>query len=158
VRYRTTGDLNVRSSRLARFSLYAVIALTAVTTIASFGIQPQIAQNFQKYPVGYIFPALALLGLGGMLAIKDELKGFLASCVFLAGMLTSAAFGIFPYVLPSNTDASKGLTIWNSAPAEYGLKVGLAWWIPGMALAVGYSFHMHRRFSGKVGAEGYGLH
>jgi cytochrome d ubiquinol oxidase subunit II len=158
VRYRTTGDLNVRSSRLARYSLYAVIALTAVTTIASFRIQPQLAENFQKFPLGFVFPALALLGLGGMLALKDELKSFLASCVFLAGMLTSAVFGIFPYVLPSNTDPSKGLTIWNSAPAEYGLKVGLAWWIPGMALALGYSFYMHRRFSGKVRAEGYGLH
>jgi cytochrome d ubiquinol oxidase subunit II len=158
VRYRTTGDLNVRSSRLARHSLYAVVALTAVTTIASFRIQPQIAQNLQKYPVGYIFPALALAGLGGMLAMRDELKAFLASCLFLAGMLTSAAFGIFPYMLPSNTDGSKGLTLWNSAPAEYGLKVGLAWWIPGMALALGYSFYMHRRFSGKVRTEGYGLH
>jgi cytochrome d ubiquinol oxidase subunit II len=158
VRYRTGGDLNLRSGRLARYSLYAVVALTAVTTIASFRIQPQIVKNFQQYPLGYIFPALALAGLGGMLVMKDELKGFLSSCVYLAGMLTSAAFGIFPYVLPSNTDASKGLTIWNSAPAEYGLKVGLAWWIPGMVLAIGYSFYMHRRFSGKVRAEGYGLH
>jgi cytochrome bd ubiquinol oxidase subunit II len=158
VRYRTAGDLNIRSARLAKWSWYAVLVLIALTTLASFKIQPLILENFAKYPLGYIFPALAIAGLAGVALFKDELKPFLSSCVFIAGMLTSAAFGIFPYVLPSNSDPSKGLTIWNTAPAEYGLKVGLAWWLPGMALAVAYSVYMHRRFSGKVRADGYGLH
>jgi cytochrome d ubiquinol oxidase subunit II len=158
VRYRTTGDLNVRSARLARGAWLAVAALTVLTTLASFSVQPQILSNFGKYPIGYVFPALAVAGLAGIRLLRDELKSFLASCAFIAGMLTSAAFGIFPYVLPSNTNAANGLTIWNSAPAEYGLKVGLAWWIPGMLLALGYSLFMHRRFSGKVQADGYGTH
>ena len=85
-----------------------------------------------------------------MMFMKDELRAFLSSCVYIAGMLTSAAFGLFPYVLPSNGNAANGLTIWNSAPAEYGLKVGLAWWIPGMALAGLYSVFVYRRFAGKV--------
>jgi cytochrome bd-type quinol oxidase subunit 2 len=32
-------------------------------------------------------------------------------------MLTSAAFGVYPYVLPSNTDPRLGLTIYNTAAA-----------------------------------------
>jgi cytochrome d ubiquinol oxidase subunit II len=158
VRYRTAGDLSIRSYQLAKRAWYAVLILTALTTLASFRIQPQILENFAKYPVGYVFPLLAILGLVGVVLFKDELKPFLSSCAFIAGMLTSAAFGIFPYVLPSNSDPAKGLTLWNTAPAEYGLKVGLAWWLPGMALAIGYSTYMHRRFSGKVDAGGYGAH
>jgi cytochrome d ubiquinol oxidase subunit II len=65
-------------------------------------------------------------------------------------MLTSAAFGVFPYVLPSNQDASRGLTVFNSAAAPYGLTVGLFWWIPGMLLALAYAFFLYRRFAGKV--------
>ena len=65
-------------------------------------------------------------------------------------MLTSAAFGVFPYVLPSNTDPNLGLTIYNTAPAAYGLMVGLAWWIPGMILAGIYSTFVYRKFGGKV--------
>jgi cytochrome d ubiquinol oxidase subunit II len=83
----------------------------------------------------------------------DELKPFLASCAYIAGMLTSAAFGLFPYVLPSNTNPALGLTVWNSATAHYGLVVGLFWWIPGMALVAGYTVFVYRRFAGKVRLE-----
>jgi cytochrome d ubiquinol oxidase subunit II len=71
--------------------------------------------------------------------------------LYLIGMLTSAAFGVFPYVLPSNTSPDAGLTVTNAAAAEYGLYVGLAWWIPGMALALLYSVFVYRHFKGKVG-------
>lgn len=158
VRYRTAGDLNVRSARLANWSWIAVVALTAITTVASFQVQPEIPKNFGRYPIGYVFPALAIAGLAGMRLLRRELQAFLASCVFIAGMLTSVVFGIYPFVLPSNTNPANGLTIWNTAPAQYGLFVGLAWWIPGMLLALGYSYFMHSRFSGKVRAEGYGAY
>ncbi len=158
VRYRTTGELNARAERLASWVWVGVLALTAAGTIASFQVQPQIMKNFVKYPIGYIFPALAIAGLSGARLFRKELPAFLSSCTFIAGMLTSAVFGIFPYVLPSNADQANSLTIWNTAPAEYGLRVGLLWWIPGMLLALCYSAYMHWRFSGKVRADGYGVH
>jgi len=72
-------------------------------------------------------------------------RAFLCSCLYLVGMLTSAAFGVFPYVLPSNISDSAGLTIFNASAAPYGLYVGLAWWIPGMLLACCYSIFVFRR-------------
>ena len=83
-------------------------------------------------------------------ARSRDLGAFLCSCLYLIGMLTSAAFGVFPYVLPSNGSTGPGLTVTNAAAAEYGLYIGLAWWIPGMALAVLYSFFVYRHFAGKV--------
>ena len=68
-------------------------------------------------------------------------------------MLTSAAFGIYPYVLPASTDPRFGLTIHNAAAASYGLKVGLAWFIPGMLLVAGYFVYVYRSFAGKVRLE-----
>jgi cytochrome d ubiquinol oxidase subunit II len=65
-------------------------------------------------------------------------------------MLTSAAFGVFPYVLPARPDPSLGLTIYNTATSAYGMQVGLVWWIPGMILALGYVVFIHRHFAGKV--------
>jgi cytochrome d ubiquinol oxidase subunit II len=96
-----------------------------------------------------VFPLLAIAGFVGMRR-RGELAAFLSSCAYLVGMLTSAAFGVFPYVLPSVAAPELGLTIYNTAPAVYGLQVGLAWWIPGMALAAGYSVFVYRRFAGKV--------
>ena len=85
------------------------------------------------------------------------LMGFLGSCVYIVGMLSSAAFGVYPYVLPARPDSSLGLTIHNSAAGPYGLWVGLLWYIPGMLLALGYFVFAYRHFSGKVrlGGEGY---
>jgi cytochrome d ubiquinol oxidase subunit II len=150
--YKTEGDLNLRSKRAARRVWWAVAALTALVTAFSFKLQPQIWANFVAYPWGLVFPTLALAGLFGVRFFKNEFKAFLASCAYIVGMLTSTAFGVFPYVLPSNTNQSYSLTIYNTAPADYGLKIGLAWWIPGMLLALGYTVFVYRKFAGKVRA------
>jgi cytochrome d ubiquinol oxidase subunit II len=65
-------------------------------------------------------------------------------------MLTSAAFGVFPNVLASNTTPDLSLTIFNAATTQYGLAVGLWWFIPGMLLATAYSVVVYRNFAGKV--------
>jgi cytochrome d ubiquinol oxidase subunit II len=148
--YKTDGDLNARTRVLVSRVWVAVAALTAVVTFVSWRIQPQIWKNFQSHPWGWIFPVIALAGLFGARFLRSEFQAFLASCAYIVGMLTSVAFGVFPYVLPSNTDPNLGLTIYNTAPAPYGLKVGLAWWIPGMILATIYSVFVYRKFAGKV--------
>ena len=76
--------------------------------------------------------------------------------LFRSGMLTSAAFGLYPYVLPSNSDSTFGLTVQNSAAPLYGLQVGLMWFIPGMILATGYFVYTYRSFAGKVKANEQG--
>lgn len=156
---KTEAEVNQRSHRVSDLAWPVVVLLVLVVTIASFAIQPQIWANFQSAPWGYVFPLLAVLGLAGCRLFRDsssELKGFLASSLFITGMLTSAAFGIFPAVLPSNTNPDLSLTVYNVAAAEYGLTVGLFWWIPGIILVIGYFVYVYRRFSGKVPAEGIG--
>jgi cytochrome d ubiquinol oxidase subunit II len=153
VRMKTNEPLAERSAALAGRVSWAVAALTVVTTSASFRVQPHLAESFRERPWGYLFPVVAIAGLLGTRLAKSETRAFLYSALYLLGMLASVAFGLFPYVLPSTTDAKLGLTIYNTAPAVYGLRVGLAWWIPGMLLACGYSFFMHREFAGKVRAD-----
>jgi cytochrome d ubiquinol oxidase subunit II len=150
---KTSGDLQQRSREFGSRIWWAVVALTAIITVVSFRIQPNIAREFSEHVWGYVFPLLALAGLFGMRvssARARDLSAFLCSCLYLIGMLTSATFGVFPYVLPSNTSPAEGLTVTNAAAAEYGLYIGLAWWIPGMALAGLYSVFVYRRFAGKV--------
>lgn len=154
VALKTEGSLSERSRGCARTAWIGTAVLTVLVTIATFSIQPEVTANFGLYPWGYVFPALAIGGLAGVLLYSrgtgQELKAFLASCVYIVGMLTSAAFGVYPYVLPSNADPMLGLTVYTTAAADYGLKVGLGWWIPGMVLALGYFIYTYRRFSGKV--------
>src|SRR5271155_1080702 len=137
------GEIRDRAQRIARRAWWAVALFTVLVTALSFRVQPHLAENFAKYPWGYIFPVLAIAGLIGVRlwdSQQAELMTFLASAIYICGMLTSAAFGVYPYVLPSNTDPSLSLTIYNAAAPEYGLSIGLRWWIPGMLLAAGYFF------------------
>ena len=133
-----------------------LLAATVLITWSSFRIQPQLSASFGVRPWGYVFPMLAVGGLVGMRAMRNELAAFLCSCLFIAGMLTSVAFGMYPYLLPANTDPKLGLTVDNAAAAQYGLKVGLAWFIPGMLLVAGYFAYTYRHFAGKVSLEGEG--
>ncbi len=87
----------------------------------------------------------------------QEGKAFLASCLYIIGMLTSVVFGVFPNVLPANSDPRFSLTITNASAPEFGLRVGLWWFVPGIALALAYFVFLYRRFAGKV-APGSGGH
>jgi cytochrome d ubiquinol oxidase subunit II len=153
VALKTDAALEQRSRKVARTAWWGVLAATVLLTWYSFRIQPHLSESYAARPWGYVFPLLAVAGLIGMRAMRNELTAFLCSCLFIVGMLTSAAFGVYPYVLPSNTDPKLGLTVYNAAAAQYGLKVGLAWFIPGMLLAVGYFVYTYRSFAGKVSLE-----
>ncbi|MEO8663148.1 MAG: cytochrome d ubiquinol oxidase subunit II [Bryobacteraceae bacterium] len=153
VNLKTEGELQRRCQVMARIALGVVGGLMVVTTVVTFQIQPQILRSFSAQPWGFVFPALALGSAGAIawfLARRQEMAAFLSSCAFLIGMLTSAAFGVFPYVLPSNTNPALGLTVYNAAAADYGLRVGLWWWIPGMLLVAAYHVYVYRTFAGKV--------
>jgi cytochrome bd ubiquinol oxidase subunit II len=153
VTYKTSGGLQERSRAFASKIWWLVLILTAAVTFYSFLLQPNIAKEFSDRPWGAVFPLLAVAGLVSMQifnARKADLAAFLGSCLYLTGMLTSVVFGVYPYVLPSNGAPEHALTISNASAAEYGLWIGLWWWIPGMLLAGGYTFFVYRHFAGKV--------
>ena len=158
VALRTEGSLEERAHAVAKGGWWVLLLSVIAITLASFRIQPHLSESFQLRPWGYIFPLLALGGLIGIkvMSSRNRLPAFLFSCLFIIGMLTSAAFGVYPYVLPSSPDPALGLTVHNAAAPLYGLRVGLMWFIPGMVLAGGYFVYTYRSFSGKVRLEDQG--
>jgi cytochrome d ubiquinol oxidase subunit II len=68
-------------------------------------------------------------------------------------MLGSAAFGIYPYVLPAIDDPGQGLTIYNTASSPHALTVALFWFIPGMLLVIAYTVFAHKKVAGRIGVE-----
>jgi cytochrome d ubiquinol oxidase subunit II len=160
ITYKTEGDLRARARKIANGAWLLTLLLTAAITVFSLRLQTQIARNLASHPWGYLFPAAAVAGLlavNRLHAARREALAFGASSLFLAGMIASAAFGIYPNVLPAVTDPARALTVANAAAPEFGLRVGMIWWTAGMALGVAYTLFMHRRFAGKVSsdAEGY---
>lgn len=156
VAYKTTGDVQARALKAARAVWWGVLVFTVLLTIMTFFVQPQVPTRLMTAPWGLVFPALALLGLFLIPWFERwgaERNAFLASSAYLVGMMMSAAFGMYPYVLPSNVDLARGLDIYEAAAGAYGLLVGLAWFIPGMVLVTGYFVFTYRRLAGKVRVE-----
>ncbi len=153
---KTEGDLEVRCQAIAERFWLILIPLVLLVSVQSFLVQPLLVKSFEEHPWGAIFPILAVGGLVGIrvfLKRQNELAAFLASGVFLLGMLCAAAMGLYPNVLPSNMDPTRSLTVTNVAAAQYGLEIGLLWFVPAFALALGYSAFVYRHFAGKVRLE-----
>ncbi|HZU67508.1 MAG TPA: cytochrome d ubiquinol oxidase subunit II [Ktedonobacteraceae bacterium] len=160
VAVKTNGDLNVRSRLIARATWVATIILAILGTIATFAVQPHIIASFFARPWGFIFPLTALIGIVGSIFYnlrERDLTSFFFSCAFIVGMLASAAFGLYPLMLPA-VNPAYSLTIQNASASQYGQTVGLVWWIIGIILASIYFILTYRLFWGKVdvrASEGY---
>jgi cytochrome d ubiquinol oxidase subunit II len=100
---------------------------------------------------------VGLLGAGYFNFTKRDMAAFLSSGTFILGMLSSAAFSLYPLVLPA-VNRANSLTIYNASASQYGLTVGLIWWSIGIVPAIIYFIITYRRFRGKVTAlqsQGY---
>jgi cytochrome bd ubiquinol oxidase subunit II len=153
--FKAAGIVGVRARRVSRMLLPVIFVLFLAVTYATWQVQPQAGENLRSSPWGVVFPAGALAALAActiFLKLNQPLPAFAASSAFLLMMLGAAAFTLFPFVLPSNLGPEVGLTIYNSNPGSYGLKIGLMWWIPGMLLALGYTIFTHMHFADRIPA------
>ena len=162
IAYRTTAELNERALRCVKTIWWVVALLTAMVTAVTFKLLPNLFLSFRLHPTGLVFPVIALTGLGGVLWFAMQRKegaAFVSSCAYLLGMLTSVAFSLYPSVLPSSTNPLYGgLTVENAKAADYGLRIGLIWWLLGMALAVAYTIFNYRTAAGKISSVTPGEH
>ncbi len=156
---KTEGDLNRRVRAVARRAWPVQLLLTVAGLVATVSIRPGVLDNYKQHAIGFVIPVLVFGSLAvmmhAMLKQKDKIA-FVASALYIVGMLVGAAFALYPVVLPASTDPALNLTIYNTAAGAHGLSVGLIWWILGMILALGYFTLLFRMFKGKVRLEGEG--
>ncbi len=161
VAMKTEDELQLRARSIAGKMWWGMVLTSAAALVATSSIHPEVWNNYSLYPVGYIFPALALAAVVGMIYYSRTQKdgwAFACSAAFVGSMLAGTAFGLFPKLLTASTDPSHSLTVYNSIAHEYGLHVGIIWWVIGIVLAAGYFgfvFYTHRGKI-KVPAEGEG--
>ncbi len=159
VTLKTDGDVGQRARRVATAVWPVQLALTLISLVATWFVRPSIKENYLAYPIGFLIPIVVFGSLVLILVWTrrgKELPAFLASCLYITGMLVGAVFALYPVVLPASTDPAYNLTIHNAAAGHHGLTVGLIWWTIGMILSVGYFVYVYRMFRGKVQLEGGG--
>jgi cytochrome d ubiquinol oxidase subunit II len=156
---KTDGPVAERARKVAGFMWPVQVLLTLLSLAATWFVRPGIKENYLAYPIGFVIPAIVFAALFLMRQWTkkgDEFRAFLASAIYITGMLVGAVFALYPVILPSSSDPALSLTIHNSAAGEHGLTVGLVWWTLGMVLALGYFYFIYTMFKGKVRLEGEG--
>ena len=153
VALKTEGDLSERARRAANRAWWPLVILTALSLVASVSIRPHAINNFSSHPWGWLIPAMVVVSLIALPlchARKKDQAAFVASSVYIIGSLGGAAFALYPVLLPASTDPRYSLTIENAKTGAYSLRVGLIWWLVGIALAIVYFTFLYRFFRGKV--------
>jgi len=159
VAVKTEDALNERSRTVAKRIWPLQLLLTVVGLVATVSIRPGVLDNYRHHWIGFLIPVVVFGALAVMIYAmlkRQDKTAFVASAVYIVGMLVGAAFALYPVVLPASTDPALNLTIYNTKAGEHGLAVGFTWWIVGMILALGYFFFLFRMFKGKVRLEGEG--
>jgi cytochrome bd ubiquinol oxidase subunit II len=159
VAVKTEDALQQRARTVAKWIWPLQLLLTVVGLIATVSIRSGVLDNYKHHAIGFLIPVLVFGSLAvmmhGMIKGNDK-AAFVASALYIVGMLVGAAFALYPVVLPASTDPARSLTIFNAKAGEHGLAVGFTWWILGAILALGYFFFLFRMFKGKVRLEGEG--
>ncbi|HUH29204.1 cytochrome d ubiquinol oxidase subunit II [Gelidibacter sp.] len=159
--FKTNSDLNPKLKKVI-FNLNFVLLVLVITSLSTWHIiDPNPFRNFMEHPWLIIFPLITFTGLFGLFKVKSFNRdgiGFLFSTLFLLGGLASTVASIFPKVLPSTNNVNPSLTLYNVAAHEYGLSVGVYWFVIAALLVGIYMFVQYRVFRGKINDVGYGEH
>lgn len=147
--FRGTGELAERARRTVRV-LWIPEALLFIALIGpTYAVRDEMLTNLIDHPWRLVFPLLAVVALIGMFYFqraKEWARAFVASSLFIVGLLTTMAAGLYPNLLPAREGNPHSLTVDNAAAGSHTLKAALVWWPIGMALAAVYFVFAYRMF------------
>ncbi len=106
--------------------------------------------NYGRYPWMLAAPVLAGLGLLGVLLVSRRGVAFLASGLAVAAIVFTAGFSLFPFLLPSSTMPSHGLTVWDASSSQRTLEIMLFATVVLLPMVLAYSTWAFRVMRGKV--------
>jgi cytochrome d ubiquinol oxidase subunit II len=148
-----SGELSQRARRIVTPFWFMLSTLTITSLVATIVVRPASLDNYFHYPLTFVVPVGVIASMAGIWLFNRKLqpvKAFLSSCLYLFFMLAGACWGLYPTLLPASTGADRDITLAKAISGPHTLAVGLAWWLFGMALAVGYVVFVYTRFRGKV--------
>ncbi len=112
--------------------------------------------NYSTYPWMMIAPALGMLGAAAtiLLALRNlPGLGFVTSSLAMAGVILTAGFSMFPFVMPSNSVPNSSLTLWD-APSSH-LTLTVMFWAAMIFVPIilAYTTWTYRAMWGRVTVE-----
>jgi cytochrome d ubiquinol oxidase subunit II len=179
---RTEGVIEQRARTAARVTGIALVVLFALAGIwAAFGLSgyritamppagsafAPLAKtvavtpggwlaNYATNPWLWIAPIAAFVGMVGTIMFSGwghAQRAFLCSGAAVAGVILTAGFAMFPFVMPSSIDPNSSLTAWDAVSSHRTL--GIMFWVVVLMLPVviAYTAWVFRVLRGKITVE-----
>ena len=140
------------------FGLDGFVITSSVDTMATSNpLKKEVAieagawmSNYSKYPLMMAAPVLGIIaGLACALFSKKGNAGmaFVSSALFIAGVILTAGFSMFPFLMPSITMPEASLTVWDATSSHMTLNVMFivaCIFVPIVLSYTAYSFYVMR--------------
>jgi len=179
---RTDGDLQLRAERAARLAgsvfiiTFAASGIWLVLGIAGFHIAamppkdaaPNILakivtdvrgdwmENYGVHPWMLLAPAVAYTA--ALLVIYSEIRRrpaftFICSAAVQAGVILTAGFSLFPFIMPSSADPASSLTLWDATSSHRTLN--WMFWVAliFLPIVILYTAWVYRVMRGRITAK-----
>jgi cytochrome d ubiquinol oxidase subunit II len=136
-----SGPLAARAGRWARRLWWLELAFLGAAAYPTYTVRETMLTTFGDHPWRLALPALTVAALVAMFLWQRAAvwrRAFLASCVFVGGLLATMAAALYPSLLPAREGHPFGLTVHNAASSDHALRTALFWWPVGIALVAVY--------------------
>lgn len=178
---RSEGAIRERAGRLASWSGIGALALFTVGGFWVSGMQgyhlvrgpdPGLAQtplrqvveratgdwlaNFRSHPILWLVPASAYAGLLlGLAAVRKgaSLFAWWLGALAWIGIIGTVGAAMFPFMLPSSSEPSHSLTVWNASSSRHTLAWMLGFTVVFMPLILWYTSWAFWVMRGKVSEQ-----
>jgi cytochrome d ubiquinol oxidase subunit II len=111
--------------------------------------------NYSTYPWMVAAPVIGVVG--GVLALliansRFEKSAFICSGLMIVGVILTAGFSMFPFIMPSSLDGRSSLTVWDATSSQMTLQIMLIAVIIFLPIVLLYTSWVYRVMRGKVTA------
>jgi cytochrome d ubiquinol oxidase subunit II len=111
--------------------------------------------NYSTYPWMVAAPVIGVVG--GVLALvlassRFEKSAFITTGLMIVGVILTAGFSMFPFIMPSSLDGRSSLTVWDSTSSQMTLQIMLIAVIIFLPIILIYTSWVYRVMRGKVTA------
>ena len=169
------ASLALRIASLAAVALFLIAGVLVATVIGGYQIvdaapfdtvaNPLLKSvvgapglwltNYSTYPWMVAAPLIGVVG--GVLALlfaksRFEKSVFICTGLMIVGVILTAGFSMFPFIMPSSLDGRSSLTVWDSTSSQMTLQIMLIAVIIFLPIILIYTSWVYRVMRGKVTA------
>ncbi|MDD7804994.1 MAG: cytochrome d ubiquinol oxidase subunit II [Endozoicomonas sp. (ex Botrylloides leachii)] len=125
-----------------------------LTKTVIMGPNGQWLANYNQYPWMIVAPVMGFAGaISVILLARCHVMSFISSSISIAGIIMTAGFSLFPFILTSSTHPGVSLTVWDSTSSYLTLAVMTFVAAVFVPVIIGYTTWCFYHMWGRVTAE-----